>query len=284
MPNKSLLKISYIIGLIIVLLNGSFAWITFSWMGRSLTGIVGLAVFFIFMICCHKRNSFSRWGGLLFMIVYLCAFFSLRSDVFFIIVRFFALLPLLSLFLLRKEHLQYVLEKVVDIFTFLVFVSLVLYLMKILMGDFPNLGVSKYGDYVFRNYFYLYLDVFRYDRFCGFTLEPGYYSLLLVLLLLITKFDFKKKRTYLFIISLLLTMSLGGYILGLVGLFLQKIMEKKNITEMLKSLCFLLFILSIVIFVVLHYKGGNNIIVEKRSIVTAEAPVSSGFKSSLPIK
>lgn len=257
----------YILGLVLIILYCAYTvtiYVFFSGGNFFYLGFLGIVVFFSYFIFYKPQPCHFKMGLFIFLISIAGIVISHSSNVSQAIVMSAVMLPVLSFFLLEKKDANIVLSGINDILAVLVFLSLILYLVDIWGTMLPKVGLSHFLQYYYRNYFNLYIDVVRYDgRFCGFTLEPGYFSLLLVSLLLVCRYDLNKKCTYFYLGALICTLSLGGYLLGAIGFLLQRTLVANRIGK--EMLAFLLVVLSFCIFVVfaLKYNEGNNIIVEK---------------------
>ena len=96
------------------------------------------------------------------------------------------------------------------------------------------------------------------DRFNGYFIEPGHLGMMGAFLLYADGFDFKKKTSW--VILVLLTLSLSGYVLLFVGFLFAKY-ERKEI-----SLKFVLFIGILILAVYLFgtfYNEGDNALNER---------------------
>ena len=226
---------------------------------------MGVITFFAVMICYPKElRNISALGITAYLLYSLDVFFSYGIVAGKNINFFMSMLPLLTIFMLRSNGIRHVLMGIKTVLAILISISFTLYILNLLGVSLPNSGVKSIAQYYYCDYYSIYIDVFRYEgKFCGFTYEPGYFSLLLVCLLLLNNYDFKKKSTYLYIASLLCTLSLGGYILGSIGFILQRSMTERRLTRGVTA--FLLSLSIIVVFFVfaLYYNGGDNIVAEK---------------------
>ncbi len=77
----------------------------------------------------------------------------------------------------------------------------------------------EFDNYFFfiRNTHYLFADSF-FPRFNSIFLEPGYVACFIVLMLFLDKFDFRKPRTIIYMVALVLTFSLAGWLFFFVAL------------------------------------------------------------------
>jgi hypothetical protein len=254
----------YVVLLAFLILNGSFSWIARSWLTGTSLGIVGILTVLSFVICYKRRQTHIPIGLMTFLIMALSALFAYKTNIAPGLSRIASLFPVITLFMLKRNDLLRVSKTINRIFTILVALSFILHLFRLIGLNLPNLGYVVYNQYDFDNYFYIYLNSFVYGvSFTGFTLEPGFFSLLLVCLLLLNQFDFKKKCNWIYFVCLIFTMSLGGYLLCFVGYNLQKSLEGGNVKTLFKVTLGTITIVGLVLICALTYNGGNNILVEE---------------------
>lgn len=168
---------------------------------------------------------------------------------------------LLFVLLLPKKTQNDILDDITKWFSFLMLISLVLYALALfsLISPFridtPSYDTS-YPD--FENYIF-YVKPIRpvfFIRFNGPFVEPGHLGMICAFLLYANKFDFKRFHTSIILISLLLTLSLAGYILVLLGLLL-------TYSKHIKSLLIALAVTTITAFIIINdWNDGENIVNE----------------------
>lgn len=97
-------------------------------------------------------------------------------------------------------------------------------------------------------------------RFCGMFLEPGHIGSTCCLLLFINKFNFKDKTNFIYLLSIIFSLSLAAYCLLFIGLCLHYFFKGVHI---MKYLLFMgVFVGAFYIFS-LTYNDGDNIFNEK---------------------
>lgn len=174
------------------------------------------------------------------------------------------LLPLVVVYNIPHNELQRTLRTVKTTLTVLVAVSYTFWALDKLHFPLPSLGFVRHNQYDIINYLYIYTDVLNYEgRFCGFCLEVGYISLLLVCLLLLNRFDFRKKSTIMLFAALLCTLSLGGYVLAVAGYMSQRILRQGNYMKKIKVFSIIIVALIVITIVALNYNNGDNFFVER---------------------
>lgn len=233
--------------------------------GRAVYRVLwGLLTFLLFFCIYKKRKKIPLSGYVIYMVVAGGSFFSSKLFLPDIIVYFTLMSPILTFFMLEKDDLNKVLGGIDKIICVLVFLSFVVYLLVTIGEPISSSSLQNYNQYYFYNYFYIFIDKYNNGgRFSGFTIEPGYFSLLLVSLLLIKRFDFTKISTYIYFVALLFTLSLGGYVLGIIGYTLQKFLEQKNVQKSLFVFFIITSFITIISIIIFSYNNGNNIVVEK---------------------
>ena len=92
-------------------------------------------------------------------------------------------------------------------------------------------------------------------RFCSVFLEPGYLGTMLSFLLYVGRFNFEKKYNIVFLVALILTLSLAGFVIAALGWTLVKIQEGKSVKRLLQIVC----VLGFIYYFGINYNGGNNI-------------------------
>lgn len=252
----------YIIGLILIILKSCYSWIAIT-LFPSDFNLVGLATFIGFFMSYRPQKSLSLVGVFTYLLLSCGYFLDFKTDMTPVVGKFVFFLPLLTFFVLSKKTLNDVLKKIDIIFFWLISISFVLFLLD-KVSLLPHAGLQIYNQYYFINHYYFYLDVIRYDgAFSGFTLEPGYFSLLLICLIAINDFDFKRKRMWIYLAYLICTLSLGGYLLFVIGFFVKFILLGENKKRSLYIMLGVIVFLVIILTAAFSYNGGDNIFVEK---------------------
>ena len=257
----------YIILLVLIILQSSYTWAVCSWMRGTYAVIVGG----LMLMSCkvlykpQQNKQVLLIGKIAFFIIFLATFFAARFNIASILISFVANLSILTLFMINNNELQRISQILNKVFATFISISLGMFLLNLIGFGLPNLGKEIYNQYSFINYFYIYLDSINYgiNSFVGFTLEPGYFSLLLVCLLLLNEYNFNKKSTWLYVICLLFSLSLGGYLLGFVSFVLHNLLKAGNWKRRIIYIICIIGILSLIVTGVLNYNGGNNIIAEE---------------------
>jgi len=202
-----------VISLILSILSGAASLLT-TLNPNSFFNIYNAIIGTYLALRFFKRASYMQL--IFFSVVLISSFFSEKmSSHAFISVAY--KMPLASVILLPKSHSSLLLRKVSMILKIFVAISFVMYLFSFVGGVPLGTYFSK-DQYSGINQLFLLNYSYNYrNKFCGFCLEPGYFSLLCVALLCVDKFDTKKILNNIVLLSIILSFSLGGYLLSVIG-------------------------------------------------------------------
>lgn len=159
---------------------------------------------------------------------------------------------------LNRELLLKVIGLYIRVFSWISGISLffwVLYLLgiyNISLGTIAFSGVYEFDNYIF---FFLKQGDNLWARFQCLFDEPGTYSLLCIITLLLNRFK-RDKYSAILLVSILFTLSLAGYLILIFILFYKYIIETKG--GLLKLVPFL-FCFGIY-WMGVNYNGGDNIL------------------------
>lgn len=240
------------------------------WNGRDkyLYLIISLVTFFLIQSGKIKTEKRKRTLPL-FTVLLMSYIYAERSSLLSTIVY---LIPAYIILLLnetdRKNCISYILRlfaylMIPCVLTYAVVESLGLpHLNTIVVRD-PSASVLPFEYLTRRNYIF-YTPSIKYveglRRFCGPFVEAGQLGMMLAFLLFADGFDFKKKETTIALISLLVTFSLGGWVLAFIGYVFTRYEQRKISFKWIVSL---LFLLSAAYLFVTLYHGGDNVFNEK---------------------
>ena len=189
-------------------------------------------------------------------------------------------LPIITLVLLKKGYLLNLFESFQNILSLVLTVSAFFWILHLIGIDLPytelyygekeGVGGAMVDMYYFHNH-YLYLvdqswmmdliegNIPSFLRFSSVFLEPGYLAILMCFLLFINEFNFKDKRNIVYLITLLLTISLAGLIMGLFA-YIAHILRTTNYRLLALVGVFVLALGFYAFFST--YNNGNNIVNE----------------------
>lgn len=184
---------------------------------------------------------------------------------------FYYLIPLLLLISIKPCDKAVILSNITNWFAVLMQIALVIYFLSLFIR-LPNLGViefSKINTFTYSpcyNYFFLTIPTENINmaahsflRFQGPFIEPGHLGMMCAFLLFANKFDFANKSNIIILVSLLVTFSLAGYMLAIIGYFL--ILHNENKVRLSTIIILMVFLLVIYLFG-RFYNGGDNLINE----------------------
>lgn len=188
----------------------------------------------------------------------------------FLILR---LVPIYSVIALRDEYKIELLQSFSRLLAVILAISVggwILYLIGVplvstidFFGEVERQGVLEH-QYIFNNYF-LFVQNTGYVtgesdmiRFSSIFLEPGYFAILLTFLLYIKNFDMKLWENKIFILCLIMTLSLAGYIMVIFA-FIAKLYKDGN-WRLVNRLLGIGILAVIFYFIVANYNGGDNVI------------------------
>lgn len=202
----------------------------------------------------HFRTSFLFPVSLLFLVDVI------KADYFIPIKTTLLCVVLIQLLSFSDEKRKEILEFCGVGMALILLISLVGFLLSWVVS-LPSFGYLYYEDkYVYENYiFFLKLDsLTRGIRFTSIFLEPGHVGMICAFFIYAFKYQIKKWYVVVFIVSLLFTISLAGYLLLFVGYILYSLNQKG-----LNFIKWLFLGAAIVIpgyFIALDYNGGDNIV------------------------
>lgn len=164
-----------------------------------------------------------------------------------------------------KKHGKEIYETIAKWLSFILVPSMLLHVLFLAIGFPPSMIIVNDAvpdSYVYFNYFILVKNIMMSDyqiRFCSIFLEPGYLGTMLSFLLYVGRFDFKKKYNIVFLLALILTLSLAGFVIAALAWVLIKLQEGKSIKRLVQIAC----ILGIVYYGGINFNGGNNVLNEQ---------------------
>lgn len=170
---------------------------------------------------------------------------------------------LLTPLLLNFDDLRQLLNKANKFLCIIVSLSIILHIFR-LVGVLPRGLLFPLGDdLVFQNYIVYVNRIYPFEtpRFFGFCIEPGFFGLLMSAMLLVNRFDFRKKSTIIYFVALLLTLSLGGYLITFICwfLFASGARSIKVSRFVIMGALFGLFAYGLFYFATNIWNNGNNV-------------------------
>lgn len=117
-------------------------------------------------------------------------------------------------------------------------------------------------------------------RFCGMFLEPGHVGSTCCLLLFINKFNFKDKSNYIYLLSIIFSLSLAAYCLFFIGLCLHLFLKGVHIW---RYILFLSMFAGVFVIIGLTYNTGDNVLNEKilSRLIIVDGELSGDNRTSM---
>lgn len=171
------------------------------------------------------------------------------------------LIPIICIVFLDDNYKGRVLNNITKWYAWLMLVSIVLYFI-VTFVNLPNFGIMTNGDRYgsFANYIFYVKEFGSHEtisRFGGPFLEPGYVGMIGAFLLFVNQFDFKRKEVRVILFSVLLSLSLAGWVLAFIGYFeIQYYKRNINVKKIISLVCFF----GVFIIWGLSYNNGDNVI------------------------
>lgn len=233
-----------------------------------------------------------------FLLFFLAHVITQKSPNFYVIL-FLAIQDIPVLFILSLDDKRKVecLEYITKYLSIILIPGIVLFTL-LNMVDFPPLNTIcldsadigiKEDSYLYRyNYIFFEpsaysrdIDLYGYLRFNGPFSEPGHLGMICAFLLYANQFDFKKKKyLWILVLSIVLSLSLAGYVLAFLGFILVKFYEGKI---SLPRLVILSLIIGGIYYGSTSYNNGDNIlnnVIFSRLQYDAELGISGNNRAS----
>lgn len=140
--------------------------------------------------------------------------------------------------------------------------SIVVFILVLTGFGFPNLGLIVHPQHEFYFYFnYIFVLIGTYGvRFNSVFCEPGHLGMIIAMMLFVDNYKFKNATTIILVLSLILTLSLAGYLLLLGGYFLRNSIV--NFKQIVKKGLIALILILLLLVVVYQIGGKDNIVTE----------------------
>ena len=208
----------------------------FIWSFPAIRMVIMLLFVCIRIFLIKPRYSYatllSLFGVILFSFVY-CQFFVVSIKASLSPVASI-LLPVMLFILLDGNEKKIFLNRTINIFSVILFFSLVWYLLYFFI-DLPYriLRNNNPGYPLFRNYFFFIITETNvsalFPRFNSIYTEPGHQGMTCAILLYISGYSLRKWQNIMMTISLICSFSLAGYVLYAIGLILYILSRSHNI-------------------------------------------------------
>ncbi len=261
--NKAIKTYSFLI--FVLFLLSMELWI--GWNGRKTTMLILFGCGALFIKMAYKIPfKFSGRNIVLILLFYIAYLYKLNAGFAQVFTQIPSqLIPIICIVCIADEYKEKTLYYITKWYARLILLSLLIYVLTLLIPipSFGNIEFAQEVDYgFFSNYLFYVKSMMNvaeggFIRFNGPFLEPGYVGMIGAFLLFANRFDFKKKENKIILISVLLSMSLAGWMLTLIGYILNLFhIGKISISRLVFSL---LLVISF-IYIGQSYNGGDNMI------------------------
>lgn len=244
----------------ILFVNSMGLWI--GWCGREkIIRAISIGLMLFSIIHYNIKFSLNKKNIVSVLVVCVCSvfFFGEMSILGFSNFFLFFIFCCLDIYN-QKQCLKYIFKW----FAWMMVPSIIVYVF-VQFGTMPSFGsiaitddvnVNTGFEYINRtNYlFYCWSSVYNI-RFNGPFVEPGHLGMITAFLLFADGFQFKKKETWILILTILMTLSLSGYFL-LVAAYLFMKIEKQQVN--ISLVVFIFSVLILIYSIGKFYNGGDN--------------------------
>ena len=240
--------------MLFLFIHSMYPWFTFEYENVYLSlGALGITAFVGFQTKIFQRNKSSIIVSILFLCLYL--WLSKYSNIFGSLELIIQWLILCYIVSLKYEYKIQLIDFITKWFAILMSISLVAYILFLSGVPFPGTIVEYQQYFMDNHYFFLQKEMFRFQ---SVFLEPGHMTMGLAPLLFINKYNLKNRYVLILFIAQMLSLSLAGYMMMMIGysiLFLFDKQSKKS--KLISVLLSVILISSIAIFMQNSFE--NNI-------------------------
>ena len=166
----------------------------------------------------------------------------------------FYYIPGILLCMLPAYYLKDIFVFISKAMAYILLISFIVFIIDLIV-DLPPVNYVKVGTYnEFENYVFLLKNqsLREFFRFSGPFVESGHMSMICAILLYANQYKFKKWYNIVFLVSILFSLSLAGYVLLGLGLVLYNIKSFKRIIQISVGALLMLYIVADV------WDNGNN--------------------------
>lgn len=246
-------------------------WI--GWDGRSTYFNYIISFFLIVLYATGQINLVFSKRNIISFLLFLAAQIIIQKSTNVFLIAFLIIqdIPLLFILCLDDNRKVECLEYITKYFAYIVIPGIFIYFLLLII-DIPSLGTIcvdsesvglKEDSYLYRmNYVFYEPPAFSsfsgsgFRRFNGPFHEPGHLGMMSAFLLFANQFDFKKKRhLWVIVLSIILSLSLAGYVLAFMGFIMIRFYQGKI---RLARLLLFAFLFGVVYLGAMFYNGGDN--------------------------
>lgn len=187
----------------------------------------------------------------------------LKINIIYFLTQLFICISILQILSLPNDYKRELLNFNGIFLASILLISLTAWIVNLFVAETPIYGLLDYRNtYFFENHilFLRLTNVTGYFRFVSIFMEPGHLSMFCVFFLYAMDFDFNRWYTWVFLLSILFSLSLAGYILLVLAFLFNSIQRNRAI---FKRVAFFLVLLLGGSWIVIHFGGEDNIVYEK---------------------
>lgn len=215
---SSIYKNIFYITMLFLFIHSMYPWFTFEYENAYLSlGALGITAFVGLRTKIFQRNKSSIIVSLLFLFLYL--WLSKHSNIFGSLELVIQWLILCYIVSLQYEYKIQLIDFITKWFAILMSISLVAYILFLSGVPFPGTIVEYQQYFMDNHYFFLQKEMFRFQ---SVFLEPGHMTMGLAPLLFINKYNLKNRYVLILFIAQMLSLSLAGYMMMIIGYSISK--------------------------------------------------------------
>lgn len=231
--------------MLFLFIHSMYPWFTFEYENVYLSlGALGITAFVGFQTKIFQRTKSSIIVSILFLCLYL--WLSKYSNIYGTLELIIQWLILCYIVSLKYEYKIQLIDFITKWFAILMSISLGAYILFLSGVSFPGTIVEYQQYFIDNHYFFLQKELFRFQ---SVFLEPGHMTMGLAPLLFINKYNLKNRYVLILFIAQMLSLSLAGYMMMMIGysvLFLFDKQSKKS--KLISVLLSVILICSVAIF------------------------------------
>lgn len=260
--NKAIKTYSFFI--FVLFLLSMELWI--GWNGRKTTMLILFGCGALFIKMAYKIPfKFSGRNIVLILLFYIAHLYKLNAGFAQVFTQIPSqLIPIICIVCIANEYKEKILYYITKWYARIILFSLFIYFIVSFVPvpgignlEFANQSQSNIEGYATYINYIFYVKNLGFTRFNGPFLEPGYVGMIGAFLLFANRFNFKKKENKIILISVLVSLSLAGWMLTLIGYILNLFhIGKISISRLVFSLLFIISFINIGQL----YNGGDNMI------------------------
>jgi len=199
-----------------------------------------LNLLLIILLCFYNKTHSDRQhrkvAKIVFVwIIFYAVFLLLTGNTRYAFSQPFFYLPAVLLCSINNSDLQCIYHFVVKVMAYILSIGFIIFLIDLIV-DLPFISYVTIGEYYpFENYIFLIKSqsLREFFRFSGPFSESGHMSMICAFLLYANKYNLKQWYNIVFLISVLFSLSLAGYVLLGLGLLLYSVKSIKMVIGVL---------------------------------------------------